>query len=90
LHFKGLQDVCSKIGPSKIALLYQVYISDIGSAARIAVVRASGDLRHTGLTRLRKQELGIPELAVVSGHRDWKMLQRYVDVTADDILAAEA
>lgn len=46
------------------------------------------DLRHTGLTRLRKQGLGVPELQVVSGHRDWKMLQRYVNLTADDLLAA--
>ncbi|MFT3973152.1 MAG: integrase [Amaricoccus sp.] len=47
------------------------------------------DLRHTGLTRLRKQGLGIPELAVVSGHRDWKMLQRYVNLNADDLLSLQ-
>lgn len=35
------------------------------------------DLRHEGISRLFEADWNIPEVAAVSGHRDWKMLQRY-------------
>lgn len=35
------------------------------------------DLRHEGISRLFEANWDIPQVAAVSGHRDWKMLQRY-------------
>lgn len=35
------------------------------------------DLRHEGISRLFETDWDIPQVAAVSGHRDWKMLQRY-------------
>jgi integrase len=35
------------------------------------------DLRHEGISRLFEADWDIPQVAAVSGHKDWKMLQRY-------------
>ena len=35
------------------------------------------DLRHEGISRLFEADWDIQQVAAVSGHRDWKMLQRY-------------
>lgn len=35
------------------------------------------DLRHEGISRLFEADWDIPQVATVSGHKDWKMLQRY-------------
>jgi integrase len=43
------------------------------------------DLRHTGITALFRQGLPIQLVALVSGHRDWKQLKRYVELGADDV-----
>jgi integrase len=46
------------------------------------------DLRHHGITALFKAGLRIEQVAVVSGHRDWKMLKRYTHLQADDVIKA--
>jgi len=43
------------------------------------------DLRHEGISRLFEHGLAIQEVAMVSGHRDWKSLQRYVNLRAGDV-----
>jgi integrase len=35
------------------------------------------DLRHAGITALFAQGLSIPEVAIISGHKNWAMLRRY-------------
>lgn len=35
------------------------------------------DLRHEGTSRLFEAEFRIEQVALVTGHRDWKMLRRY-------------
>jgi len=35
------------------------------------------DLRHEAISRLFEADWDIPQVASVSGHKDWKMLQRY-------------
>lgn len=35
------------------------------------------DLRHEAISRLFEADWDIPQVATVSGHKDWKMLQRY-------------
>lgn len=55
----------------------------IGAAFRRACIELQiedlhfHDLRHEGISRLFEADWNIPEVAKVSGHRDWKMLQRY-------------
>lgn len=43
------------------------------------------DLRHEGISRLFEQGYRIEQVALVSGHRDWKMLFRYTQVKAKDL-----
>jgi integrase len=43
------------------------------------------DLRHEGVSRLFEQGYQIHEVALVYGHRDWKMLARYTQVRAKDL-----
>ena len=43
------------------------------------------DLRHEGVTRLFEQGYTIEQVALVSGHLDWKMLKRYVQLRAKDL-----
>jgi integrase len=43
------------------------------------------DLRHEGVSRLFEQRYSIEEVALVSGHRDWKMLSRYLHLRAKDL-----
>ena len=44
------------------------------------------DLRHAAITELFRKGLGIPEVALVSGHRSWRELKRYTQLTATDVL----
>lgn len=43
------------------------------------------DLRHEGVSRLFEQGHSIEQVALVSGHRDWKMLARYTQIRAKDL-----
>jgi len=43
------------------------------------------DLRHEAISRLFAAGYRIEEVALVSGHRDWKMLARYTHVKAEDL-----
>jgi integrase len=43
------------------------------------------DLRHEGVSRLFGQGYTIEQVALVSGHRDWKMLSRYTHIKAKDL-----
>lgn len=47
------------------------------------------DLRHEGVSRLFEQRFSIEEVALVSGHRDWKMLSRYLHLRAKDLHRAQ-
>src|SRR5450830_1490738 len=48
------------------------------------------DLRHEGVSRLFEQGYSIEQVALVSGHRDWKMLARYTQIRAKDLHRAAA
>jgi integrase len=43
------------------------------------------DLRHEGVSRLFEQGYRIEQVALISGHRDWKMLARYTQIKAKDL-----
>lgn len=44
------------------------------------------DLRHEAVSRLFEKGLSIPEVALISGHRDFKMLFRYTHLKPEDIV----
>lgn len=44
------------------------------------------DLRHEAITRYFEMGLSVPEVSIISGHRDYSMLQRYTQITAEDVL----
>ena len=44
------------------------------------------DLRHEGISKLFEKGLSIPEVSLISGHRDYKMLFRYTHLRPEDIL----
>lgn len=43
------------------------------------------DLRHEGVSRLFEMGYSIEQVALISGHRDWKMLARYTQIRAKDL-----
>lgn len=44
------------------------------------------DLRHEAISRFFEHGLSIPEVALISGHRSYAMLQRYTHLKAEDIV----
>ncbi len=44
------------------------------------------DLRHEAISRFFEKGLTIPEVALISGHRSYAMLARYVHLKAEDIV----
>ncbi|MEB0164719.1 site-specific integrase, partial [Glaciimonas sp. CA11.2] len=47
------------------------------------------DLRHEGVSRLFEQGYRVEQVALVSGHKDWKMLARYTQIRAKDLHRSE-
>ncbi len=43
------------------------------------------DLRHEAISRFFEMGLSVPEVALISGHKDVKMLMRYTHLRADDL-----
>ena len=43
------------------------------------------DLRHEAISRFFEMGLSIPEVALISGHRDSRMLFRYTHLRAEDV-----
>jgi integrase len=43
------------------------------------------DLRHEAISRFFERGLSVPEVALISGHNDLRMLYRYTHLRADDI-----
>ena len=45
------------------------------------------DLRHEAISRFFERGLTVPEVALISGHRDVRMLFRYTHLKAEDVAA---
>ena len=43
------------------------------------------DLRHEATTRFFEKGLGVMEVAAITGHKDLRMLQRYVQLGPEDL-----
>lgn len=48
------------------------------------------DLRHEGTSRLFEVGFAIQQVALVTGHKDWKMLRRYTHLKPDGLHAIAA
>ena len=44
------------------------------------------DLRHEAISRFFEMELSVPEVAVISGHKDARMLFRFTHLRAENII----
>jgi len=44
------------------------------------------DLRHEAVSRFFEMGLIVPEVALISGHKDYRMLARYTHMTAENVL----
>jgi len=44
------------------------------------------DLRHEGTSRLFEAGLTLPEVGLVTGHKDWKMLKRYLNLKPEEVV----
>jgi len=44
------------------------------------------DLRHEAISRFFEKGLSVPEVAVISGHKDFRMLARYTHLTAENLV----
>ncbi|MBS0463588.1 MAG: site-specific integrase [Proteobacteria bacterium] len=76
-----------RVGP----LIYPYKGDSVGAAFGRACKRLGiqdlrfHDLRHEGTSRLFEQGYQIPEVALVTGHRDWKSLKRYTNLKASSL-----
>ncbi|MEM1199388.1 MAG: site-specific integrase [Pseudomonadota bacterium] len=48
------------------------------------------DLRHEATSRLFEAGLDIPEVSLVTGHKDWKMLRRYLNLQPEQLVQRQA
>jgi integrase len=44
------------------------------------------DLRHEAISRFFEMGLSVPEVALISGHKDYRMLARYTHLRAEDVV----
>ena len=44
------------------------------------------DLRHEAISRFFEMGFSIPEVALISGHKDYRMLARYTHLRAEDLV----
>lgn len=65
-----------------------MYFTDACTALGIVDLRFH-DLRHEGTSRLFEMGYQIHEVAMFTGHEDWKMLKRYTQLKAKDLRRLE-
>jgi integrase len=81
----------SKAHSTECELVYPIELEAFKSAWQRAVERAGvldlrfHDLRHEAISRFFEIGLSLPEVAVISGHRDPRMLLRYTHIPATTI-----
>lgn len=77
--------------PRKGARIFPFEPGSIGASFRRACERLQitnlhfHDLRHEGVSRLFEQGYTIEQVAIVSGHRDWKSLKRYTNLRPESL-----
>ncbi|HDS1013204.1 site-specific integrase [Stenotrophomonas maltophilia] len=77
--------------PRNGPLIFPYKADSIGASFRRACNRLQienlhfHDLRHEGTSRLFEQGYTIPEVAIVTGHKDWKSLKRYTQLAPSSL-----
>lgn len=77
--------------PKKGLLVFPFKVDSVGASFRRACIRLQiadlhfHDLRHEGVSRLFERGYTIEQVAIVSGHRDWKSLKRYTNLRPDSL-----
>jgi integrase len=87
-----LQEIKQAIKPSKDNRAFMI----TGNAFKLAWQRLCKraevvdlhfhDLRHEAISRFIERGLSIPEVALISGHRDYRMLARYTHLRAEELV----
>ena len=98
LHIADLQEVRKPLRRSKRAVLtggkgrcFPYNSKSVGTAFRRGrnAIGADDlrfhDLRHEATSRLFEAGLPIERVALVTGHKDWKMLRRYTNLKPEDL-----
>lgn len=71
----------------------QIDRSEVPKGSRSAKLKTFGDLidlRHEGTSRLFEAGFAIEQVALVTGHKDWKMLRRYTHLKPESLHAIAA
>ena len=71
----------------------QIDRSEAPKGSRSAKLKTFGDLvdlRHEGTSRLFEAGFAIEQVALVTGHKDWKMLRRYTHLKRESLYAIAA
>ena len=53
---------------------------------KVTRITKTPDLRHEAISRFFEMGLSVPEVAVISGHKDARMLFRYTHLRAEDLV----
>ena len=86
------RDILTKSTAKNEDRLFPISASALGQAWKRLTRRAGiadlrfHDLRHEAISRLFEKGLAMPEVALISGHRDYRMLQRYTHLKAEDVV----
>lgn len=81
--------------PRRDARIFPHHPINISRKFHEAAVRAGipdvvlHDLRHEGISRLFELGFQIQEVALVSGHKDWRVLRRYTHLRPESLVARE-
>jgi integrase len=73
----------SRVFPLNISQVHNGWIN-LRRRAKLEHLRFH-DLRHEAISRLFELGLSIPEVAMQSGHKDYKMLERYTHLRPEDV-----
>ncbi len=82
--------------PRSGPLIFPYKADSIGASFRRACNRLQiedlhfHDLRHEGTSRLFERGYTIPEVAIVTGHKDWKSLKRYTQLAPSSLHRGES
>ncbi len=80
----ALADPIFPIGPKTVSK----YFTDACKALQIEDLHFH-DLRHEGTSRLFEAGMEIQQVSLVTGHKDWRQLQRYTQLRPEDLHALD-
>lgn len=85
--------ILRSLGVKKSGSIFDTTEQSFEMAWRRTIVRSGlknfrfHDLRHEAVSRFFERGLSVPEVALISGHRDFRMLFRYTHLKAEEVAA---